>query len=508
MTLIPLLASGQVGELQTELESIERARGLNVDIKDQQGKQVVLYKESHALIIGVSNYTSGWPKLPGVQRDVEAVKAALEAHGFNVIVKMDLTKNAFEQTFNEFINEYGHDSENRLLFYFAGHGHTDTLAYGGEMGYIVPADAPLPAEDERGFSAKAMDMQMIEVYARRIQSKHALFLFDSCFSGSIFAIARAAPEHITHKTANPVRQFITSGSADEQVPDESVFRQQLIAALQGEGDHNGDGYVTGSELGSFLEDTVINYTRGAQHPQYGKIRNPKLDKGDFVFQISVTISVPTPVLAQEVDPETAMWKLIEPSDNISDIKDFLATFPDGKFAKVAQLKLNQLERQQRQDKQAVSPTPLPTAAKKEMGTGTKVALGAGAVAVLGGGIALAVGGDDESRCEGVEVGGYCWYLSIIGESCDNTCYSHGGYHEATRTYAGSQGTNTNCWEVLRALGAPADTDGRLHTSELKSLGCIYWIDPDSNTVYWVRYTTYTTAENANWISSRVCACNH
>ncbi len=301
LKLVPLMA----GELdqETELEPvIIRGLGL-VGITDQQGKEVLLYQESHALIIGVSDYTNGWPKLPGVRRDVQEVKTALEAQGFNVVVKMDLDKIAFAQAFDDFIDEYGHEPENRLLLYFAGHGHTRTLAYGGEMGYIVPADAPLPEEDERGFSAKAMDMQMIEVYARRIQAKHVLFLFDSCFSGSIFAISRAAPGYITHKTANPVRQFITSGSADEQVPDESVFRQQFIAALQDEGDHNGDGYVTGSELGIFLENTVINYTKNAQHPQYGKIRDPYLDKGDFVFKLpEKPTPIPTPTLTPSPTP--------------------------------------------------------------------------------------------------------------------------------------------------------------------------------------------------------------
>jgi hypothetical protein len=36
------------------------------------------------------------------------------------------------------------------------------------MGYIVPADAPSPERDKQGFLATAMDMQMIEVYARRV----------------------------------------------------------------------------------------------------------------------------------------------------------------------------------------------------------------------------------------------------------------------------------------------------------------------------------------------------
>jgi len=38
-------------------------------------------------------------------------------------------------------------------------------------------------------------------------------------------------------------------------------------------------------LGEYLQTTVVNYSKGTQHPQYGKIRNPYLDKGDFIFQI-------------------------------------------------------------------------------------------------------------------------------------------------------------------------------------------------------------------------------
>jgi len=264
----------------------ERALVLEeINITDKEGQQVVLYKESHALVIGVSNYTNGWPSLPGVQKDVEEVKTVLEAHGFNVVVKMDVDKIMLDQAFDEFISRYGHDPENRLIFYFAGHGHTVRTSYGEELGYIVPADAPNPHHDLPGFQSTAMEMQQIEIYAKRVQAKHALFLFDACFSGSLFALSRAVPEIINYKTANPVRQFITSGSADETVPDESIFRAQFARALQGEADSDGDGYVTGTELGEFLQTTVVNYSYNAQHPQYGKIRNPHLDKGDFVFII-------------------------------------------------------------------------------------------------------------------------------------------------------------------------------------------------------------------------------
>ena len=38
-----------------------------VEIKTSAGETVGLYEESHALVIGVSDYTNGWPKLPGVR---------------------------------------------------------------------------------------------------------------------------------------------------------------------------------------------------------------------------------------------------------------------------------------------------------------------------------------------------------------------------------------------------------------------------------------------------------
>ncbi|MCX8110343.1 MAG: caspase family protein, partial [Syntrophorhabdaceae bacterium] len=267
--------------------SYAQQRGLTiVKIKDKEGKDIGLYRESHALLIGVSDYTAGWPKLPGVKRDITEVKSILERHGFSVTVVLDPNHETLIKAFTDFINRYGLKPDNRLLFYFAGHGHTIKQAYGEEMGYIIPTDAPNPNKDKDGFLSKAMDMQQIEVFAKRIQSKHALFLFDSCFSGSIFALSRAVPESITYKTDRPVRQFITSGSAEETVPDKSIFREQFISALKGEADLNKDGYVTGTELGEFLQDKVINYSRAAQHPQYGKIRNPNLDKGDFVFQVA------------------------------------------------------------------------------------------------------------------------------------------------------------------------------------------------------------------------------
>ena len=193
--------------------ALANTRGIRkVEIKTKAGETVGLYAESHALVIGVSNYTNGWPKLPGVIGDVSAVRDALETHGFKVqVVEDPVDYNALDDAFTSFISKYGRKPDNRLLFYFSGHGHT-VKNYGEEMGYIIPTGSPNPNRDLDGFLDTAMDMQQIEVYAKRIRNKHALFILDSCFSGSLFALSRAIPENISYKTAKPVRKFITSGS--------------------------------------------------------------------------------------------------------------------------------------------------------------------------------------------------------------------------------------------------------------------------------------------------------
>jgi hypothetical protein len=95
------------------------------------------------------------------------------------------------------------------------------------------------------------------------------------------------PPHISDIVAKPVRQFITAGSAGEEVPAKSVFTPSFIRALRGEGDIDRDGYVTGTELGMYLHKQVLNYDTG-QSPQYGKIKDPDYDEGDFVFKLTQT----------------------------------------------------------------------------------------------------------------------------------------------------------------------------------------------------------------------------
>jgi class 3 adenylate cyclase len=268
-------------------------------LMDKNGRLVGTYTASHALVVGFSNYTNGWTPLPGVKGDVKAVAQALEKHGFHVVVVMDPTVAELEEAHRDFIGKYGFVSDNRLLFYYAGSGYTAKPAYALNnqhdwMGYLVTRDAPLPTVDPEGFRRHALSMERFASLAREMQAKHVLFMFDTCFSGAIaFALAGprldARPDpteaEVTAQTTEPVRQFIAAGTAEQKASDVSLFRRLFVEALEGdpEADRNGDGYVTGSELGQFLQEKMTIASHGTQTPQYGKMSDPRLNRGEFVF---------------------------------------------------------------------------------------------------------------------------------------------------------------------------------------------------------------------------------
>ena len=251
-----------------------------------EGKQTILYNQSHALLFGISNYTNGWANLPGVVNDIPRIRQTLENYGFEVEVVMDPTKVKLEQTLSGFINTYGDQPDNRLIIYYAGHGYSVKRSDGSETGYLMPADAPSP-DNSALFRTKAFEMGLIGYYAKTIISKHVLFLFDACFAGSIFSQTRSAtPAYISYATLKPVRQFISSGSAFETVLDRGCFTDKLIAGMKGAADMDKDGYITGSELGIFLQKEVMKESQNTQHPQFGKIIDANYNEGDFVFVVS------------------------------------------------------------------------------------------------------------------------------------------------------------------------------------------------------------------------------
>ncbi len=298
ISLFVVLLCGALIFLGTTALFSQTRRGMKISVRTNTGEDIALYNASYALVIGNGNYRNGWDPLPGALQDVKEVAEALKTHGFNVTLKTDLTADEFMDALLTFGLEHGEDENNRLLFYYAGHGYTLPLANDQERGYLVMIDAPDPDSDKRGFVRASVNMETIVGESKAILARHVLFLFDSCFSGTILnARDRVRPESISDNIRYPVRQFITAGRANEPVPDRSVFKTAFLDLIEGRAtDPFRDGYITGTELGVYLVNQVPIYNP-AQHPQHGKIRDPKLDKGDFVFVLPRRNTAELPTLA-------------------------------------------------------------------------------------------------------------------------------------------------------------------------------------------------------------------
>src|SRR5215471_21481990 len=280
---IPLQAeTGVAGVLEIWLKARESADAPN-------SEKVSLYLKSKALVIGNDGYDGrGWPTLSNGIRDAEEIAKGLAAQGFEVTLKKNLKSDDLDHELKSFFIYQGADQGSRLLIWFAGHGNT----IDGE-GYIVPVDAPSPQAEAR-FRDKAISLRRFGEYMREARARHVLAIFDSCFSGSVFNVARSLPPPaITLATTQPVREFISSGDAEQQVSDDGTFRKLFLDALAGkerDADANGDGYVTGTELGLFLHQKMTNLTYTRQTPRYGKLNELGLDRGDFVFEVGKLVA--------------------------------------------------------------------------------------------------------------------------------------------------------------------------------------------------------------------------
>ena len=179
--------------------------------------------------------------------------------------------------------------EDRVVVFYAGHGQTMDLATGGEMGFLVPEDGG--GETLGDYFTSALPMQRIRELADIIPAKHVLFLVDACYSGLCTVERRGLPAGVSKYVAKlaklQVRQIITAGLKGEQVMESSswgnsAFTSKLLEALRtGAADSNNDGYVTASELGSYLKPAVTTLTNGAQTPKQACF----FGDGEFLFEV-------------------------------------------------------------------------------------------------------------------------------------------------------------------------------------------------------------------------------
>jgi tetratricopeptide (TPR) repeat protein len=239
------------------------------DAMAQMGKPEGLYYKSWGLVIGIENYAVA-PKSPGAIERGKEVAGSLRRLGFDEVIELydkDATSKRLLQMLSDHLpRKVGR--QDRVVVFFAGHAGVTSDGPGKEVGYLVPWDAQLTNVN------KSVTVDHLKEFSRRLASKHTLFLLDTEIRGweitapqQLSLEGRLAPEEDTEKRAVQVLVAAEKGEPIEQ-DGRSLFVATLVAGLQGAADLNKNGWLMGSELGTYVQRRVLEMSKGAQRPQF------------------------------------------------------------------------------------------------------------------------------------------------------------------------------------------------------------------------------------------------
>jgi hypothetical protein len=238
------------------------------------------YRKSWAVLIGINEYQQ-WPKLQYAVNDARSVEKLLKGLGFDEVIMVldgEATQQRILRVLGDELYAKTHDDD-RVFIFFAGHGQTQDLPNGGKIGYIIPADGDL-----HNYYSTAISMRQLQDLAERIRAKHMFYAMDACFSGLLLRVRGEAlgapPAELTTAAA---RQVLTAGSEGELVVESGghgLFTKAFINGLAGAADANKDGFITASELYQYIAPQILEESRNAQNPIFGRLGH---GQGEFVF---------------------------------------------------------------------------------------------------------------------------------------------------------------------------------------------------------------------------------
>lgn len=245
------------------------------------------YENSWALVIGINKYLYA-PPLGYACNDAEAIasilkgKYAFPEQNVRLLLDKEATRDAILSAYLEYASEgFGVDSNDRILFFFAGHGHT-VEGNRGETGYLVPVDGKV------GKPASLLRWDEFVRNADLIPAKHMLFVMDACYGGLVInrGLKPGSMRFLKDMLKRYSRQALTAGKADEVVADaggplkgHSVFTGHLIQALEGAAASE-EGIITANGVMAYVYEMVGRDYQSFQTPHFGFLDGD----GDFIFE--------------------------------------------------------------------------------------------------------------------------------------------------------------------------------------------------------------------------------
>ncbi len=248
-----------------------------------------LYKESHALVIGINDYLHASP-LTYAENDATSIAELLvqrfsfEKGKVTLLIGAQASRNAI---IREYLRFQKTDKNDRILVYFAGHGFT-TPSRLGSVGYLVPQDGS-PSD-----LSSLVRWEELTINTDLIPAKHVFFAMDACYSGLAFnrSLGPGATRLVGDMLTRVARQAIAAGQHDQEVadfggplPEHSIFTGYMLEGLNGDAADPNEGVITANGLMAYVRQRVGLDPKSRQTPHYGTIEG----SGDFVFNAPLSV---------------------------------------------------------------------------------------------------------------------------------------------------------------------------------------------------------------------------
>lgn len=286
-----------------------------------------------ALVIGNDNYAQV-SRLDKAGNDAESMSKELEAAGFEVSLKRDLSYRKMVVAFEEFYDKVKGGDE--VVVFYAGHGvQTERGAY------LLPTD--IEGETQSQIEKISYSVQNLLEELDRVKARFSLIIVDACRDnplrsrGRTIGIARGlnAPDvakgQMVIFSAGRNQKALDSLNATDRNPN-GVFTREFLQRMRTPG-------LSIEKLAIEVKNAVETLAMTVKHEQRPLIVNDST--GDFFFFPSggaAAVSrpaVPAPAAAADPSAEAAredrFWDEAKSADNAESYEAYLAAYPAGRY---------------------------------------------------------------------------------------------------------------------------------------------------------------------------------
>lgn len=277
------------------------------------------------LVIGNSRYADAPLKNPA--NDARAIGGELQKLGFQVDLRLD----AGRQEMIEAIAAFGSNLARRKavgLFYYAGHGVQ--LAW---RNYLIPVDAVINSvEDMR---SRTVGLNSLLEGLSEARNPMNVIILDACRDNPFGTKGNVQQKGLSQVDAPP-GSLLAYATAPGNVASDGdgangLYTEHLLGEL-------GIPEAKIEDVFKRVRLAVRRRSHGLQIPW----ESTSLEE-DFYFQPPPeTAKLPEAVARQRFDEELAIWERINAATEPAPLEDYIRRYPSGRFAEIAQLRLDQV----------------------------------------------------------------------------------------------------------------------------------------------------------------------